>query len=114
MGPMIGSGIITFVLTSVSAVVFFFMLMLGLNGFMGQERAVNASFGTYLVLAGSIVLGATALSMFVTGILKKRLSWHAVTAVLLPSLSFSVIAGLLHFVCIIIAAIVADQMRTGR
>ena len=49
MGPMIGSGIITFVLTSVSAVSFFLMLILALNGFMGQDHAVNASFGIYVV-----------------------------------------------------------------
>lgn len=114
MGPMIGSGIITFVLTSVSAVSFFLMLILALNGFMGQDRAVNASFGTYVVLAGLIVLGATALSILSTGFLKRRLNWHAVLAVLLSSVGLSVIAGLLHFACVIIAAIVAEAMRTGR
>lgn len=114
MGPMIGSGIITFVLTCASAVVFFFMLMLGLNGFMGQQRAVNASFATYLVLAGLVVVTATTLSVLLTRLLKHRFSWNAVVAMLLPTLSLSVIAGLLHFGCIVIAAIVAEEMRTGR
>ncbi len=111
---MIGSGLITLILTSVSAVVFFFMLMLGLNGFMGQQRAVNASFGTYLVLAGLVVIIATGLSVFVTGILKRRFDLHAILAVSLPVIGFSVLAGLLHFACIVIAAIVAEEMRTGR
>ena len=114
MGSMIGSGVITFALTCGSAIVFFFMLMLGLNGFMGQQRAVNASFGTYVVLAGLIVAVATAFSVITTRLLKRRSSWNAVVAVLLPALSVSLIAGLLHFGCIIIAAIVADQMRTVR
>lgn len=111
---MIGSGVMTFALTCGSGVVFFFMLMLGLNGFMGQQRAVNASFGTYLVLAGLTVAGATLLSVLLTGLLKRRFSWNAVLAVLLPAISLSALASLLHFGCIVIAAIVADEMRTGR
>jgi hypothetical protein len=114
MGSMIGSGVITFILTTFSAVIFFFMLMLGLNGFMGQQRAVNASFGTYIVLAGLVVIVATAISILTTVLLKRRLNWHAVLAVLLPAVSFSAIAGLMHFGCIVIAAIVAEEMRTGR
>ena len=111
---MIGSGVITFVLTASSAVVFLFMLMLGLNGFMGQQRAVNASFGTYLVLAGLIVVFATVLSVLLTRVLKRRFSWNGVLAALLPAIGLSALSGLLHFGCIVIAAIVAEEMRTGR
>ena len=114
MGSLIGSGIITFVLTACSAVVFFLMMMLGLNGFMGQQRAVNAAIGTYLVPGGLIVLAATLLSILATRLLQRRFSWHALPAVMLPVLSFSMIAGLLHFGCVVIAGIVAEQMRTGR
>jgi hypothetical protein len=114
MGSMIGSGIITFLAGCASAIVFFLMLGLALNGYMGQQRAVNASFGTYAVLAGLTVLAATALSVFVTRILQRRFSWNAVLAVLLSSISFSVVAGGLHFVCVIVAAIVADSLRTGK
>lgn len=114
MGSMIASGLITLMLAAASAVIFFLMLGLGLNGYMGQQRAVNASFGTYIVLAGLIVLAATALSVFVTGFLQRRFNWNPILAVLLSSVSFSALAGVLHFVCVIVAAIVADSLRTGK
>lgn len=114
MGAMIGSGVVTFVLTCISAVVFFIMLMLGLNGYMGQQRAVNASFGAYIFLAAVMVLLATALSVVLTGFLQRRFNWHAVLAALLSSVVFSLVAGMFHFVFVVIAAIVADGMRTGR
>lgn len=114
MGSMIGSGVVTFLLGCVSAVAFFFMLVLGLNGYMGQQRAVNASFGTYVFLAAVIVLLTTALSVVLAGFLRRRFNWHAVLAVLLSSATFSLAAGIFHFMCVVVAAIVADGMRTGR
>src|SRR5688500_11545940 len=98
MGSMIGSGVITFVLGCISAVVFFLMLGLGLNGYMGQQRAVNASFGTYIVLAVLIILITTALSVFATRFLQRRFSWHGLLAVLVSSVAFSIAAGVLHLV----------------
>ena len=114
MGSMIASGVITFVLACGSAVVFFFMLMLAINGFMGQERAVNASFGTYAFLGGMTILAATALSVVVSRLLQRRFGWHAVLAVLLSSTAFSIAACLSHLICVIISAIVASEMRTVR
>lgn len=97
---MISSGAITFGVAVVSAIVCFFGLLLALNGFMGQERAVNALIVTYVVLALLVIALMTLFSALTANFLQKRFNWQAAVAVMASSLGFAVI--------------VADQMRTKR
>src|SRR5687767_2610354 len=74
---MVGSAAITFGVALVSGIVCFFGLLLALNGFMGQERAVNASIITYIVLAILVVLTVTVMSTLTANFLQRRLDWTA-------------------------------------
>jgi hypothetical protein len=114
LGVMVGSAAITFGVALVSGIVCFFGLLLALNGFMGQERAVNASIITYIVLAILVVLTVTVMSTLTANFLQRRLDWTATVAVITSALGLAAIGVVMHIVCILIAAIVADQMRTGR
>ena len=111
---MIGSAAITFGITILSGFFGFFGLLLALNGFMGQERAVNTSIITYIVLAVVSILLVTLFSALTARFLQNRFEWRALIAVIVSSISFAVVGVVMHFVVIIIAAIVADQMRTTR
>jgi hypothetical protein len=111
---MVGSGVITFGVTTVSGVAGFLGLLLALNGFMGQERALNTSIVTYIVLAVIVILSTTLFSALTSRLLQRQFAWGAVAAVITSALGFAVIGVVMHIVCIVIAAIVADQMRTTR
>ena len=111
---MVGSGVITFGVTAVSGVAGFLGLLLALNGFMGQERAVNTSIVTYIVLAVLVILSTAFFSARTSGFLQRRFAWGAVMAVITSALGFAVIGVVMHIVCIVIAAIVADLMSTNR
>ena len=111
---MIGSAVITLGITILSSIFSFFGLLVALNGFMGQERAVNTALITFIVLAVAVILLVTIFSALTAGFLQNRFEWKAVVAVIASSFGFIVIGVVMHFVVIIIAAIVADQMRTTR
>lgn len=114
IGAMVTGGIITLVLSAATAAAFFMALVLALNGFMGQERAVNASFGTYTVLAAGAALVMTALCVFSTSFLARRFKWNALLAMVLSVVVSGLGAVVLHFLCLIAATIVASTLRTGR
>lgn len=114
LGAMVSSGAITFGVAVVSGVVCFFGLLLALNGFIGQERAVNTSIVTYVVLALLVIALMTLFSALTANFLQRRFDWRAAVAVISSSLGFAAIAVVMHIVSIVIAAIVADQMRTTR
>jgi uncharacterized membrane protein len=111
---MIGSAVITLGITILSGIFGFFGLLLALNGFMGQERAVNTALVTYIILAVVIILLVTIFSALTAGFLQTRFEWRSAFAVIASSFGFAIIGVVMHFVVIIIAAIVADQMRTTR
>lgn len=111
---MIVSGVITLLAAIASAVAGFLALMLALNGYMGQERAVNSSIATYGVLAILVIGSVTVMSGFTAHFLQRRFSWGVALSVIISGLGFAVIGVVMHVVIIIIAAIVADMMRTTR
>lgn len=111
---MIGSGALTSVVTVVSAVVCFFGLLLALNGFMGQERAVNTSIATYVILAIVVIVAVAVMSAFTTRLLQRKFNLGAIVSVITSALGFAAIGAVMHVVSVIIAAIVADMMRTTR
>lgn len=92
----------------------FFMWALALNGFMGQERAVNASMITFGVLAVAASLICLGLSLILVYFLSAKKKWNAAGSATLSILLFTVITGGLQLLSVIISAVVADQMRTNR
>ncbi len=111
---MIGSGVITLLVSILSAIVGFLALMLALNGFMGQERAVNTSIATYAVLGILVIVAVTVMSVFTASFLQRKFDWGAVVSVITSGLGFAAVGVVMHIVTIIIAAIVADVMRTTK
>jgi hypothetical protein len=107
----IASGILTLAVMVVSAGVFLMFLIIGLNGFGGQEHAVNGAFITFLVLAVVTGLLATGLGAWLAFYLTERRKVHAAGSAALAIVSMSVAGGVLHMAAVIIAGIVADQLR---
>lgn len=107
-GLLIGAGLI------ISGVVFFFSLLIMLNGFMGQERAVNGSFITYIALTVITGLLCTGLGAWLAYYLTARRGLHAVASTAIGTVIPLVVGVGLHFASVIIAVIVADQLRTRR
>jgi hypothetical protein len=90
------------------------MWALALNGFMGQQRAVETSMVVYLVLAVISGLISTVLSLLTFYFLAGRREWNAALSALLSIPIFAVTTGVLHTVSVVISAIVAEQLRTTR
>lgn len=111
---MISSGVLTLLMTIGSAIIGFLALLLALNGFMGQERAVNMAIITYAVFAVIIMLAVTAMSAFTVMFLQRKFNWGSALSVIISGLGFAVVGVVMHIVSVIIAALVADMMRTTR
>ena len=107
--------IITFLLILVGNVAvgvgFFFMLMLGLNGFHENDAAY--AFGVFIV-GGLLVslLTATAGLLLVKFLTGKQ--WNAFLAVILSVVAFVALGFLLKVALLFIAVFVADFVRTWR
>lgn len=112
------ASIVTVVLTGACLIVsgagLFFSLLIMLNGFMGQERAVNGSFITYIALTVIAGLLCTGLGGWLAYFLTERKKWHAAGSTALATVGMIVLGVGLHVVGVIIAVIVADQLRTRR
>lgn len=108
------TGIMTLAVSIVSGVVFLLSLILALNGFMGQERAVNGSFISYIVLALVTALAAVALGAWLAFYLTTRRKLHAALSAVISIVLGSVVGTGLHFVCVIIAVFVAEALRVKR
>lgn len=91
-----------------------FSWALAMNGFIGQERAVNASIITFAVLGILATLVCIALSLFSVYYFSVKRAWNAAISALLSVLVFSIVSGGLQFVSVMISAVVAQQMRKGR
>lgn len=87
---------------------------LALNGFMGQQRAVDTSLFTYIAFAVISALLALALSLVTVYYLAGKRAWNAAGSAALSIVVFAVTTGVLHTICVVISAVVADQMRTSR
>jgi len=90
------------------------MWALALNGFMGQQRAVETSQIVYIVLAAVSVILCAALSILTVYLLSGKRNWNAAGSAVLSIVVFGVTTGVLHTICVVISAIVAGQMRTNK
>jgi hypothetical protein len=90
------------------------MWALALNGFMGQQRAVDTSMTIYFVLAILSVLIVIVLSVLSVYFLAGRRAWNAALAAALSITVFSVAVGALHVGAVVVSAVVANQLRTNR
>jgi uncharacterized protein YybS (DUF2232 family) len=108
------TGVVTSIILCASGVVFFASLIILLNGFMGQERAVNASLITYIVLAVLSLLISAGGGSWLSFYLAERRKWHAAGSAILSIVLACAIGTGAHIVSVIVAGIVADQMRTRR
>ncbi|MGB7070674.1 MAG: hypothetical protein WBD22_14370, partial [Pyrinomonadaceae bacterium] len=90
------------------------MWALALNGFMGQQRAVDTSMVVYFVLAIAAAILNVSLSVVFVYFLSGRRGWRTVLSSLLSIVVFVAATGVFHTACVIISAIVAGQLRTNR
>lgn len=111
---MISAGIVTLAVSVATGAGGLMMWALALNGFMGQERAVNASMISYFVLAVISGLATVGLSVAAVYLLSGRRNWNAAGSTVLSIVVFAVTSGVLHTACVIVSAIVASALRTGR
>lgn len=87
---------------------------LALNGFMGQERAVNASMITFIVLAILFSVVCIGLGIFIVYFLAGKREWNAIGSAILSIVIFATATGGLQLLSVIISTIVASEMRTTR
>ncbi len=92
----------------------FFIWALALNGFMGQERAVNASMITFVGLAGLATLTCVVAGLYSLHYLSVKRSWKPAGGAMLSIIAFTIIGGGLQLLSVLVSVIVASQMRTTR
>lgn len=111
---MIVTGLVVLLVGLGSTVLGFMIWALALNGFMGQQRAIDISMVTFVALAVLSVLVTMVLSVLVVYFLSAKRAWNAAISALISIVVFAGTTGVLHMVSVIISAIVADQLRTNR
>lgn len=111
---LVATGVLVTASAIAGAAFSFFSWALALNGFMGQERAVNASMVTFIVLASILTLACIVLSVLAAYRLAVKWNWHAAGAALLSTAIFSVVVVGLQILSVVISVIVASNMRTTR
>lgn len=87
---------------------------LALNGFMGQDRAVNASLITLIILGVVFSLACIGLGMAAVYYLSGKREWNAAVSSIAAIVVFSVACGGLQFLSVIISAVVATEMKTTK
>jgi hypothetical protein len=107
-------GLLVLATTVATAFFGFMMWALALNGFMGQERAVNASMVAYIVLAVTSAIVTVSLSVATVYFLAGRRGWNAAGSAVLSVVVFAITSGVLHTLCVVISALVASALRTTR
>lgn len=108
------TGLVTLTALLVSGALFFMSLLVLLNGFMGQERAVNGAFITFIGLALLTLVIGVGGGGWLTWFLTERKKWHPAGSSILSILLSCAIGIGVHLVGVILAAIVADQLRVKR
>ncbi len=108
------TGIIMLGVSAATGILGFMAWALALNGFMGQERAVNASMITFIVLAVISAFVVLTLSIAAVYFLAGRRSWNAAVSAVLSILVFGMTSGVLHMLCVVVSAVVANQLRTTK
>ena len=102
-------------LLSLGTGVFAFMSWaLALNGFMGQDRAVNASLITLIILGVVFSLACIGLGMAAVYYLSGKREWNAAVSSIVAIVVFSVACGGLQFLSVIVSAVVATEMKTTK
>ncbi len=81
---------------------------------MGQERAVNTSLATYVILAVGVAVISVILSFFAVRYFVVKREWNPAAAALLAIVIFSALAAGGHLILVVISTVVAEQMRTKR
>jgi hypothetical protein len=108
------TGILTLAVMVVSAAAFLMSLILALNGFMGQDTAVNGSFATFIILGLLSFLVAVGGGCWLTYYLTEGRRWHVVGSTILSIFLAGAVGVGLHLASVIIAVIVAEALRTGK
>lgn len=90
----------------------FFMQAVALNGYIGQSRAVNASMITYGILALLAGIFVTIGGAFSIYFLAHSRKWNAGVVSFICVIVFSILAAIAHLLCLVIAIVVAEAMRT--
>lgn len=114
IAAVIITALVTLIVGVVSGFFGWMMWALALNGFMGQQRAVETSMIVYIVLAVISAIVCVGFSALAVHFLSGRWSWNAALSAVLSIVVFAVATGVLHTVCVVISAVVASQMRTNR
>jgi hypothetical protein len=108
------TGIMTLAALLVSGALFFMSLLVLLNGFMGQERAVNGAFITYILLVVITLVVGIGGGGWLTYYLTERRKWHAAGSAIVSIILMCSIGISVHLGAVIAAAIVADQLRVKK
>jgi len=108
------TGILTLAVMVVSAAAFLMSWMLALNGYMGQDTAVNGSIITLIVLGIVSVLIAVGGGCWLTYYLTERRTWNVVGSTILSIFLAGAVGVGLHLASFVIAVIVAEALRTGK
>jgi hypothetical protein len=108
------TGILTLAVMVVSAVVVLMSWMLALNGYMGQDTAVNGSIITLIVLGLISFVIAGGGGCWLTYYLTERRAWNVVGSTILSIVLAGLVGVGLHVATFIIALIVAEALRTGK
>lgn len=111
---LIITAVLMFAVAIICAAFSFFMWALSLNGYVGQESAVNTSLITFVVLASITSLACIALSLVLVYFLAAKKKWDAAGSAVLSTVLFAALTAGGQILSIIISVIVADQMRTTR
>ncbi len=114
MAAMAVSGIAVLIASVASGFVGWMAWALALNGFMGQQRAVDTSMAVYIVLAVVSAFLAVLLSVLAVYYLSAKRGWNAAGSSALSVTVFAVATFALHFASVIISAVVAGQMRINQ
>ena len=111
---LIITGLLVLVSLAALGVFSFFMWALALNGFMGQERAVNASMITFIALAVFTGVLSVVFSLFSVYYLSVKMLWNAAGSAILSFVVFAAVGGGLQLLSVFISVMVASAMRTTR
>ena len=108
---VIVTALLLVVVSAVSGMSGFMLWAIALNGFMGQETAVNVSLITYILTAILTAVILTISAVVIVRYLSVIRSWNAFGAASLSFIVFSILIFAGHIVCVIFSAIVASALR---
>lgn len=105
------TAVLTLIIGTASFAAGFFVWALALNGFMAQQRAVDTSMFVFVTLGIASLLMATIAAAASVRFLAGIRSWHPAAAAALTTIAFSIVTMVAHLLCVIVSAIVAEQLR---